>query len=124
MARVKLKDGPLERIVQAGLRHHGFKFQKHVKSLPGSPDLVFPKAKVAVFVDGDFWHGWHLPKWEHKLTSFWKEKIQTNRRRDRKNFRRLRQMGWYVIRIWQHQLKRDRASCVAKIEKVIELRSK
>lgn len=115
MAHVKLRDGPLERQVQRELRRRGFRFQKHVKSLPGSPDIVFAKKKVAVFVDGDFWHGWRLPAWEHKLSPFWKEKLRTNRKRDRRNFRKLRSLGWRVIRIWQHQLRQNREKCIQRI---------
>lgn len=115
MSRVKLRDGPLEREIQEGLRQRGLRFRKHVKSLPGSPDIVFPKQKVAVFVDGDFWHGWRLPAWERKLSPFWRDKLRTNRKRDQRNFRRLRVLGWRVIRIWQHQIRRDREACIRMI---------
>ena len=106
MQRVKLKDGSLEQLVQQELRSNGLKFRRHVRALPGSPDIVFPTEKVAVFVDGDFWHGWRLPAWEHKLSKFWRDKLRANRTRDQRNFRRLRANGWKVIRIWQHELKR------------------
>ena len=66
--------------------------------------------KVAVFVDGDFWHGWRLPAWEHKLSKFWRDKLRANRARDQRNFRRLRAAGWKVIRIWQHALKKKCSS--------------
>lgn len=112
MSRVKLRDGPLEREIQERLRRRGLRFRKHVKSLPGSPDIVFGKEKVAIFVDGDFWHGWRLPAWEHKLSPFWREKLRANRRRDRRNFRKLRDSGWRVIRIWQHQIKQDPERCM------------
>ena len=105
MKRVKLKDGSLEKLVQRELRAHGLKFRRHVRTLPGSPDIVFQQAKVAVFVDGDFWHGWRLPAWEHKLSPFWRDKLGANRARDQRNFRRLRAAGWRVVRIWQHELK-------------------
>jgi DNA mismatch endonuclease (patch repair protein) len=120
MSRVKLKDGSLEMIVRSELHKRGYRFKKHVKTLPGSPDAVFPKEKIAVFIDGDFWHGYRLPEWEHKLKDFWKNKIWENRRRDQKNFRKLRRMGWHVIRIWQHEIKRDLESCVAKIVSAVE----
>ena len=58
MSRVKGKDTSIERLVRSELHKRGFRFRKHVKTLPGKPDIVFPKAKVAVFVDGDFWHGY------------------------------------------------------------------
>jgi len=119
MSRVKLRDGPLEREVQHELRRRGFRFRKHVKSLPGSPDIVFAREKVAIFIEGDFWHGWRLPAWEHKLSAFWKEKLRTNRKRDQRNFRRLRARGWRVIRIWQHQLLHDKERCIRRVVDVL-----
>jgi DNA mismatch endonuclease (patch repair protein) len=121
MANVKLHDGPLETAIRSELHRNGYRFRKHVKSLPGKPDLVFPKAKVAVFIDGDFWHGYRLPSWEHKLSDFWRDKLIANRERDRRNFRRLRTMGWHVIRIWQHQIEKDFESCISKI--IVALKS-
>jgi len=115
MSRVKLRDGPLERAIQRELRRRGLRFRKHVKSLPGSPDIVFAREKVAIFIDGDFWHGWRLPAWEHKLSPFWREKLRANRKRDRRNFQKLRALGWRVIRIWQHQIKRDPEACIRSI---------
>jgi DNA mismatch endonuclease (patch repair protein) len=116
MKRVKLKDGSLEKLVQQELRTKGLRLRCHVRTLPGSPDIAFTKEKVAVFVDGDFWHGWRLPAWEHKLSKFWRDKLRTNRARDQRNFRRLRADGWKIIRIWQHELKRDGCeNCVERI---------
>lgn len=115
MSRVKLKDGPLETVIRSELHKRGYRFNKHVKELPGSPDIVFTKARVAVFIDGDFWHGYRLSKWEHKLSEFWRDKIVTNRKRDQRNFRKLRRMGWKVIRIWQHEIKLDTESCIDRI---------
>lgn len=115
MKTVKLKDGSLEKLVQGELRAQGLRFKRHGRSLPGSPDIVFPKEKLAVFVDGDFWHGWRLPAWERKLSKFWRDKLRANRARDKRNFRRLRALGWRVIRLWQHQLQTDVASCVARV---------
>jgi len=119
MSRVKLRDGPLERKVQQELRRRGLHFRKHVKSLPGSPDIVFAREKVAIFIEGDFWHGWRLPTWEHKLSLFWKEKLRANRKRDQRNFRRLRARGWRVIRIWQHQLLHDKERCIRRVVDVL-----
>ena len=119
MKRVKLKGGPLERLVQRELHRHGLRFQQNCKRLKGSPDIVFPKQKVAVFVDGDFWHGWRLPAWEHKLTEFWRTKLRQNRTRDQRNFRRLRSADWTVIRIWEHQIQRDARRCISRILSVL-----
>jgi DNA mismatch endonuclease (patch repair protein) len=115
MASVKLKDGPLEMIIRSELHRRGYRFRKHVRQLPGTPDLVFAKEKVATFIDGDFWHGYRFPSWEHKLSRFWRDKIRTNRERDLRNFRKLRRMGWHVVRIWQHEIKADTSSCIARI---------
>lgn len=75
-------------------------------SLFGKPDFVFPKKRVAVFVDGEFWHGHptlgQIPKTNKE---FWSEKIARNRKRDRLVNRTLKEKGWVVVRIWQHQLK-------------------
>lgn len=116
MKRVKLKNGSLEKLVQNELRARGLQFKRHVRALPGRPDIVFADQKLAVFVDGDFWHGWRLPAWEHKLSPFWRNKLRANRQRDRRNFRKLRSLGWKVVRIWQHEVKRDLEACMARVE--------
>jgi DNA mismatch endonuclease, patch repair protein len=115
MKSVKLKNGPLEVIVQRGLLRAGVRFRKNYTRLPGSPDIVLLDRKLAIFIDGDFWHGWRLPAWEHKLTDFWKVKLRANRRRDQQNFRRLRAADWRVIRIWEHEIRADRNRCIERI---------
>lgn len=116
MSRVKGKDTGIERAVRSELHKRGLRFRKHVKDLPGKPDVVFPKAKVVIFIDGDFWHGYRFPLWANKLPDFWKEKIQKNRERDKKNLIKLKKMGWHVIRIWQHELE---SRFIASIERII-----
>lgn len=115
MSRIGTKGTDLETLVGFELRRRGLRFRKNVKTLPGKPDIVFAAAKVAVFIDGDFWHGYHLPTWEKNLTKFWREKIKKNRERDRRNFAELRRMGWRVIRLWQHSIKGDLSSCIERI---------
>jgi DNA mismatch endonuclease (patch repair protein) len=107
MSRIKGKDTGLEIRVRSELHKRGFRFRKHVTDLPGKPDIVFSRAKVAVFVDGDFWHGYRFLSWEHKVSDFWKKKISKNRERDAKNQRTLRDMGWKVVRLWQHEIEED-----------------
>ena len=119
MSRVKGKDTGLERVVCSELHKQGFRFRKHFKGLPGSPDIVFGRARVAVFVDGDFWHGYRFPTWEHRVSEFWKTKISKNRKRDLKNHRKLRNIGWTVIRLWQHEVKRDFQDCIDRIASAI-----
>src|SRR5688500_10604715 len=99
MSRVKNRDTDLETAIRCGLHRRGLRFRKHVRLLAGSPDLVFPTARLAVFIDGDFWHGYRFPQWRRKLSPFWQAKIATNRDRDRRNFRKLRRNGWTVMRV-------------------------
>lgn len=115
MSRIKGKDTGLELRVRSALHRRGLRFRKHAKDLPGKPDIVFRKARVAVFVDGDFWHGYRFPSWKDKVSDFWKTKISKNKERDTANHRRLRQMGWTIIRLWQHSLDRDFEGCVEQI---------
>src|SRR5207302_7868723 len=102
----------LEKAMRSALHRRGLRFRKHVTGLPGKPDIVFPRAKIVVFIDGDFWHGYAFSSWEGGLTEFWKEKIRRNIQRDRRNFRRLRKGGWRVIRVWQRRMQREQQACV------------
>jgi DNA mismatch endonuclease, patch repair protein len=120
MSRIKGKNTGPERQLAEYLSGHGFSWESHVRSLPGTPDFVFQEAKVAVFVDGDFWHGWRFPQWKHKLSPSWQEKIGKNRTRDKRNHRKLRRIGWKVIRIWEHQLNRDPEACVRRISEAFK----
>jgi len=115
MSQVRTQDTSLERIVRSELHKRGLRFRKHVRKLPGSPDIVFSSAKVAVFIDGDFWHGYRFPKWENTLSPYWRNKITRNRKRDQKNFAALRRMGWSVIRVWGHEVKEDPGKVTARI---------
>ena len=95
-------------------------WRRHLPLL-GKPDFAFPKQKVAVFVDGCFWHGcpkcYTRPKTNR---AFWDRKRETNMARDRHVTRQLRGRGWKVIRIWQHSLKKSPATCLNRILRVIE----
>src|SRR5919199_2950662 len=74
-------------------------FITHVRALVGTPDIVFEREKVCVFLDSDFWHGWQYPRWKHLLKNdFWRLKIENNRKRDLKTTRLLKRNGWKVIR--------------------------
>jgi DNA mismatch endonuclease (patch repair protein) len=119
MSRVRGRDTSLERIVRSELHKRGLRFRKHVKELPGRPDIVFWKARVAVFIDGDFWHGYRLAVWENSLSEFWKRKIRGNRERDRKNFKKLRTANWHVVRLWQHEIETDLHGCLERIMEAV-----
>lgn len=115
MSMVRVKNTKPELLVQAALRKTGIRFKKHVKKIPGNPDIVFSSAKLVVFIDGDFWHGYRFPAWANNLKPFWRKKIDGNRRRDQKNFRKLRKMGWKILRVWDHQIENNLSRVVEKI---------
>ena len=124
MSSVRNRDTDLERLVRSGLHKRGLRFKKHVKGLPGTPDIVFTSQAIAVFIDGDFWHGYRFPAWKYKLSDFWKAKIAKNRERDRKNFRKLKRMGWRVIRIWQHEIRADVDACIDRIVSAVAAKTR
>jgi DNA mismatch endonuclease (patch repair protein) len=115
MQRVRTSGTDIELAVRAALHARGFRYRKNVRALPGCPDLVFSGRRVVVFIDGDFWHGYRFPAWRAGLSPFWQRKIEGNRRRDARNFRRLRRDGWTVVRVWQHEIVGNLAGTVARI---------
>ena len=122
MSQVKGKDTSLELRVRSELHRRGLRYRKHVKGLPGKPDVVFVSARVVVFIDGDFWHGWRFPTWRDKLTESWRNKIEKNLARDQRNFAKLRRNGWCVVRVWQHEVQRDMNNVIERIEKAVRER--
>lgn len=123
MSKVRQKGTDIELLVARELRLRGYRFRKNVRTLAGSPDLVFSEHKLAVFIDGDFWHGFRYPRWRHKVQPFWRNKIETNRKRDQRNFRRLRRAGWNVVRIWQHEIETDIDGCIVRIVGLLQVQS-
>lgn len=120
MQAVKGKNTSLEKAMASAMHKQGLRFRRNLASLPGKPDFVFTRAKVVVFVDGDFWHGWRYPRWKHKLSDYWQKKIERTRRRDRSNFRRLRRSGWKVLRLWGHEIEQDLARAVVRVMLMLE----
>jgi DNA mismatch endonuclease (patch repair protein) len=104
MARIKSRGNRSTelRLIQI-FREFGIKGWRRNLPLAGSPDFVFPKFKVAVFVDGCFWHGCPMHgEIPQSNTVFWRNKISANKRRDRRAGKLLRKMGWKVVRVWEH----------------------
>jgi DNA mismatch endonuclease (patch repair protein) len=108
-----------ERDVAAGLRAKGLGFENHCRDLPGTPDFVFRSRRIALFVDGDFWHGWEFFARAAKLSEFWKRKIRGNMDRDRRVDRELKNMGWTVVRVWEHDIERRLDFVIAGIVRSI-----
>lgn len=119
MSQIKSKGTKPERIAEALLREvakeHGLALTLHPKGLPGNPDMVFAELRVAVFVDGDFWHGRHFHRWGRKLTQEWHTKIAGNRARDRRTRAALRRLGWRTVRLWEGDLKTKPEACLLRV---------
>lgn len=124
MARNRGKDTGPEVRVRSYLHRSGLRFRKHVKDLPGTPDIVFARARVVVFVDGDFWHGYRFADWQDQVSDFWKRKISGTRSRDRENRRKLRSSGWTVIRLWEHQIEQDFDGSIQEIVSAVSAASR
>lgn len=123
MARIRGSNTAPERRMAELLTDHRLTFETHARDLPGRPDFVFRDEMLAVFVDGDFWHGWRFPAWRHKLSEHWESKIEANRRRDRRSQAKLRRRGWKVVRIWEHKMKEDAMACMQRVLVALEAHS-
>ncbi len=110
MSRIKGSNTKIEVLVRSYLFGQGFRFRKNDKRLPGKPDVVLPKYKTVIFVNGCFWHmhsscrEGHIPKTN---TGFWKEKLERNVRNDEKHYCQLEELGWQVIVLWECELEKD-----------------
>jgi DNA mismatch endonuclease (patch repair protein) len=119
MSAIKSKNTGPEIILRRALWTKGLRYRINVKSLPGKPDIVFSKVKTAVFCDGDFWHGhnWAIRGLNslndelERYSSFWKDKILGNIKRDKDNTALLEARGWTVIRFWESDIKADVEKC-------------
>lgn len=120
MSRIRSKNTGPEKLLFNLLSNHKISYRKHGK-LPGKPDAVLIRQKLAVFVDGEFWHGKDFEKWKNKLQPFWHEKISVNRARDRKVDRLLRKQGWHILHFWESDLKKRPDACFLRIKRYIRL---
>ena len=116
MARIRGRGTGPERALAAALGGSGLEFTANDGSLPGSPDLAFAGARLAVFVNGCFWHGcprhYRLPK---SNVEFWERKVRGNRRRDAKARRALNRAGWSVMVVWEHDVRSDPERAAARV---------
>lgn len=111
MSHIRSTNSKPEEIVRKYLFSRGLRYRKNVKTLPGKPDIVLPKYKTVVFVNGCFWHHHDCGRfvWPSSNEEYWQKKIDGNVERDKKNIASLVETGWKVIVIWECQLKRDKA---------------
>lgn len=108
MSRIPSKNTKPEETVRKYLFSQGFRYRKNVSKLPGKPDIVLPKYKTVVFVNGCFWHAHQGCKWfvpPKSNSEFWQKKFSYNVERDERNYNRLREQDWKVIVIWECELR-------------------
>jgi len=120
MSRIRSRDTKVELLVRRALHAKGRRYRVNMPTLPGKPDIAFTKIRLAVFVDGDFWHGWMFEDWQMKLAPYWRDKIGRNMDRDAKNDTKLAELGWTVLRLWEHEIEADLAGCIARIESIAD----
>lgn len=132
MSAIRSKDTKAERRLRSELHRRGLRYRTHHKTVAGKPDMVFPGPRVAVFVDGDFWHARTLRErgpsaFEDALPrrnrGYWRQKLTGNARRDQRVTDQLVSEGWHVIRLWETELKQDLEAAADKIEDVVRRRS-
>lgn len=119
MSRIRGKDTGIETALRRELRRRRLHYRKNVPHLPGKPDVAFASLKVAVFCDGEFWHGHDWTRRQADLKgnrAFWVAKIERNRARDRAVDAALREAGWRVLRFWGRKIERD----VGKVADLVE----
>lgn len=120
MSRIKSKNTKPEILIRKLLFKKGLRYRIHY-NLPGKPDIVFLKNKIAIFIHGCFWHGHncnegHLPKTD---TNFWKEKILGNKKRDITNKLKLKKLGWNVITLWECKIEKELDMLINRLFKLI-----
>ena len=128
MSRIKGKNTKPEETVRKYLFSQGFRYRKNDKRLPGKPDIVLPKYKTVIFVNGCFWHkheGCKYFVWPKSNSEFWKEKIESNIVRDKKQYEELKNAGWHVIIVWECELKKKQRMdtlerLVTEIQTIVE----
>ena len=124
MQNIRSQNTSIEVLLRKALWNKGYRYRKNYKELPGKPDIVLTQYKIAIFCDGEFFHGkdWQVlkPRLEQSTNSeFWINKITHNMDRDEKINHELTMMGWTVIRFWGKEIKRDTNYCIRIIENAI-----
>lgn len=125
MSRVRQRDTANEMRLRTRLWALGFRYRKNYRPLPGSPDVAFLGSRIAVFVDGEFWHGFDWPRAQHRIVrnrQYWIPKIEANILRDQRVDAELQRMGWIVLRFWSRRVSDDLNGCVDEIVEALEAR--
>jgi DNA mismatch endonuclease (patch repair protein) len=122
MSRIKNKDTSVEVLLRKALWREGIRYRKNLKTLPGKPDIAITKYKIAVFCDGELWHGKDWKKRKQTIATnrdYWIPKIERNMARDKENLKKLENMGWTVVRFWGMEITKKLAGCVQEVKDII-----
>ena len=124
MRKIHSKDTSIELLLRKALWHKGYRYRKNYKALPGSPDIVLTKYKIAIFCDSEFFHGkdWEILKLRlenGKNADFWIKKIERNRNRDYENDKKLLFLGYTVLHFWGQDISKHTDECLQTIEEAI-----
>lgn len=123
MSRIKSVDTQAEVMLRKALWKKGLRYRKNYAALPGKPDIALTRQKIAIFVDGDFWHArGHQDSPGEQVASnkeFWQKKLARNVERDREVNDELTEAGWLVLRIWESDIKKDLAGCIKQLEEFL-----
>ena len=121
MTHIKSTNTKIEKDITKALWNLGYRFRKNVKGLPGKPDIAIKKYKIVIFLDSCFWHKCpeHFKKPKSNL-EYWEPKIKRNVERDAEIKRYYQQKNWHILRIWEHEVKKDFDNTLLKIKKFIE----
>lgn len=123
MRHIKSCDTQAEKMLRLALWHRGMRYRKNYAKLPGKPDIVLTRQKIAIFVDGDFWHarGHEACPGEQVRNNrlFWQNKLTRNVERDKEVNDALLEMGWLVLRFWESDIKHNIEECLRVIEKYL-----
>lgn len=121
MSRIRSKNTGIEKAAFSYLRKHKIYFQVHYEGIPGKPDIALPSKKIAIFINGDFWHGYRFPIWKNRIPKiYWRDKIASNIARDKKRYAMLRRRGWRTMKVWEHEIKKRPEEAFQKIEKFLK----
>ena len=124
MSRIRSKNTKPELEMARLLDEGGIKYERHKGGLPGKPDFFFPSSRLALFVNGTFWHGKDFEKWKGKLKPYWLAKISGNIRRDKRTDAKLRRMGHSVMHVWENDVWKMGEKCMGRIRKRISEKAK
>ena len=120
MSRIRGTNTKIDLQMNEILKGLGFPYRMYPK-MYGNPDFIFEEEKIAIFCEGDFWHGYNYHKKKSLSKKYWRDKIENNMKRDIRITRKLRREGWSVLRFWEHDIERRTVVCIDRIiRKVLE----